>query len=86
MKQYTVYVCETCGCESKSFDDMEAHEAGHLGLTVKELHEYNALKSFAKYMGGIVSNASNDETREKFDKAIDDLIAFEEKHNIKQRC
>ena len=83
MKRYTMYVCETCGYESRSFDDMEEHEASHLGLTVEELHNYNALKSFARYMGGVISHTSNDETRAKFDKAIEDLVAFEEAHKIK---
>ena len=83
MKRYTMYVCETCGYESRSFDDMEEHEASHLGLTVSELHNYNALKSFARYMGGVISHTSNDETRAKFDKAIEDLVAFEEAHKIK---
>lgn len=83
MKQYTMYVCETCGYESRSFNDMEEHEANHLGLTVEELHNYNALKSFARYMGGVISHTSNDETRAKFDKAIEDLVAFEEAHKIK---
>lgn len=83
MKQYTMYICETCGYESRSFDDMEEHEANHLGLTVEELHNYNSLKSFARYMGGVISHTSNDETRAKFDKAIEDLVAFEEAHKIK---
>lgn len=83
MKKYTVYACETCGYESKSYDEMEAHEAAHLGLTVKELHDYNALKSFAKYMGTVVSSTNNEETRSKFDKAIEDLIMFEKEHDLK---
>lgn len=83
MKQYTMYICETCGYETRSFDDMEAHEASHLGLTVEELHTYNALKSFARYMGGVISHTSNNDTRAKFDKAVEDLVAFEEKHKIK---
>lgn len=83
MKQYTMYVCETCGYESRSFEEMEKHEASHLGLTVNELHSYNALKSFAKYMGGVISHTSNEETRAKYDKAIEDLWAFEKEHNIK---
>ena len=45
MNHFTVYVCETCGYKSISFDYMEEHEANHLGLSVKELHDYNALKS-----------------------------------------
>lgn len=62
---------------------MEEHEANHLGLTVEELHNYSALKSFARYMGGVIYHTSNDETRAKFDKAIEDLVAFEEAHKIK---
>ncbi len=84
MRQYVMYVCETCGYESRSFDDIEQHEASHLGLTVKELHDYNALKSFARYTGGIVANANNEETRKKFDKAIEDLVNFEIEHHIKE--
>lgn len=83
MRQYTMYVCETCGYESKSFANMEEHEASHLGLTVNELHEYNALKSFASYMGSVIFSRNNEETRLKFDKAIEDLVAFETKHNLK---
>lgn len=83
MKQYTMYVCETCGYESRSFEDMEAHEASHLGLTVSELHEYNALRSFASYMGAVISSANNEKTRLKFDKAIEDLVEFELRHSLK---
>lgn len=83
MKQYMVYVCETCGYESRSFDDMEKHEASHLGLTVQELHEYHALKSFARYMGSVVYSINNEETRAKYDEAIEKLVTFEQNHNIK---
>ena len=84
MKHYTMYVCETCGYESRSVDDMEAHEAGHLGLTVSELHEYRALKSFAEYTGRVLCSTNNEKTRAAFDKAIKDLVTFEEAHNIKE--
>ena len=84
MKHYTMYVCETCGYESRNVDDMEAHEAGHLGLTVSELHEYRALKSFAEYTSSVLCYTNNEKTRAAFDKAIKDLVAFEEVHNIKE--
>ena len=83
MKQYTIYVCETCGCESKNCDEMREHEASHLGLTVKEMEAYNALKSFARYMGSVVSNTNNETTRKRFDESIEDLIAFEKEYGIK---
>lgn len=83
MKQYATYVCETCGYESTSFDDMEEHEASHLGLTVKEMHDYHALKSFARYMGTVIYCVNNEETNAKFNKAVDDLITFEKEHGLK---
>lgn len=83
MKQYTVYVCETCGCESKNHNEMREHEASHLGLTVKEMEAYNALKSKVRHMSSVVLNTNNIITRKKFDKSIEDLIAFEKEHGIK---
>ena len=83
MKQYSIYVCETCGHESKSCDEMRKHEAAHLGLTVEEMEDYKALKSFVRYMGSVVSTTNNEMTRRRFDRAIDDLVVFERKHKIK---
>ena len=82
MKSYTMYVCETCGFECKDGKEMIKHEAEHLGLTVSEFEKYNAMKSYARYMGSVVSNTNNETTREKYDKAIEDLIAFEKEHGI----
>lgn len=83
MRAKTIYICETCGFQSFDANEMEQHEANHLGLTVEEFHSYNTLKSFAAYMGGVVCNRNNDETRGKFDEAIAKLVAFEEEHHIK---
>ena len=83
MKQYTVYVCETCGYESRDVEDMRNHEASHLGLTVEEMETYRALKSFAAYMGSVVANRNNEETRNKFDESIEKLVTFEKEHGIK---
>lgn len=47
MKNYTMYVCETCGYESLDAKEIMQHEADHLCLTVKEMEQYRALKSFA---------------------------------------
>ena len=82
MKQYTVYVCETCGYESKSFDDMEKHEASHLGLTVEEFYEYTGLKYIASYKGSIMFFRNNEDTRRDFDSAVERLVAFEKAHGI----
>lgn len=40
MKQYTMYVCETCGYESRDAEDVRKHEAFHLGLTLEELKAF----------------------------------------------
>ena len=83
MKQYTMYICETCGYESRDFKEMREHEAAHLGLTVEEMETYRALKSQASYMGSVVANRKNEETERKFDEAIKELIDFEKAHRIK---
>lgn len=83
MKQYTVYVCETCGYESKNANEVMQHEADHLCLTVKEMEQYRDLKSFANYMGSIVSHTKNEETYEIFNDAIKNLLNFEKEHGIK---
>ena len=82
MKQYTVYICETCGFESKDFDEMRSHEASHLGLTVQEMESYRARKSFAAYMGSVISRTNNEKTRKKYDEAIENLISFEKEHGL----
>jgi len=82
VKNYTMYVCETCGYESKDANEVMQHEADHLGLTVKEMEQYRALKSFAAYMGSVVSHTKNGETDKAFDDAIRNLLDFEKKHGI----
>ena len=83
MKQVTVYICETCGYESRDYMEMRRHEASHLGLTLDEVETYRALKSFASYMGSVVAETNNEETRRKFDEAVEKLVAFERQHGIK---
>lgn len=83
MKQYTVYVCETCGYESKDVEDMRTHEASHLGLTVNEMETYRQMKSFAAYMGSVIANRKSEEIERKYDEAIQAVIDFEKEHGIK---
>lgn len=85
MKSYMVYICETCGYESKDAKEVMQHEAAHLGLTVEEMEQYRALKSFAFYMGSVVSHTKNDATDKAFDDAIHNLLDFEQEHGIKNR-
>ena len=83
MKKYTIYVYETCGYESRDVEDMRIHEASHLGLTLKEMETYKAMKSFATYMGSVIANRKNEETERKYDEAIQVVIDFEKEHGIK---
>ena len=82
MTHYTVYVCDTCGYETTNFNDMEVHEARHLGLNLQQMHEYRALKSFAQYMGSVILERNNDETNRKYDEAVKKLVAFEKEHGL----
>ena len=45
MKSYTMYVCETCGKESRNKKTIQSCEAGHLGLTWLEYLDYRNLKN-----------------------------------------
>ena len=83
MKQYMMYVCETCGFESKSREAMVQHEAAHLGLTGEELREYNSLKDHAEFMGMVVRDSRCSYTEKEFDKAVRALAAFEEAHGLR---
>lgn len=82
MKQYTMYVCDTCGYESKNAKEMKEHEAAHFKLTAEEAKQYEELKDSAAYMGYVVSRTKNEETEQKFDEAIQDLLNFEKEHGI----
>lgn len=82
MRMYHVYVCEHCGKESLSYDEIEECEAAHMGLTVAEKHTWYALKSAAKYFGSAVLRENNERTRAVYDEAIEKLVQFEQSHGI----
>lgn len=82
MRMYQVYVCEHCGKESLNHDEIEACEASHMGLTVKEKHTWDALKSAARYFGSVVSTTNNEQTRAAYDNAVEKLISFEQSHGM----
>lgn len=82
MRQYTVYICEHCGYESKDLREMQLHEARHFGLTVEEMEVYRALKSFVAYMSHIISNNNTKEAREQYNDAMRKLVSFEKEHRI----
>ena len=83
MLQYTTYVCETCGFESKDRDVVELCEARHLGLTtLEEKHTHDALKSAARYYASLLLENKNEKTEAAHDKAIKDLLEFETIHGL----
>lgn len=83
MKRYVIYECEKCGVKSEMYDEIYECEANHIGLTSIQMKEYESLKEKVVRKSGIVGSTSNDLTRRQLDKAIDELIEFEEKHNIR---
>ena len=83
MRMYQVYVCDCCGRESRSRDEIELCEAKHIGLqSIEEKHEYDALKAATAYFASVVYSRSNEETRAAYDVAIEKQLAFEAEHGI----
>lgn len=91
MKSYMMYVCETCGKESRNRKDIQTCEAGHLGLTWLEYLDYRNLKGnvtmFEKLLKESVDSHDcqlriDDRTKavENAKKAVAD---FETAHGIK---
>ena len=84
MKSYTMYVCETCGFECDDGEMMMEHEASHLGLSIEEFEQYNALKSRVRFAAGTLYHLKNHDSKKKYDKVLEQLVAFEKEHNIKE--
>ena len=82
MKQHIIYECKTCGKKSENKEDILECEAAHLGLTIAEKKTYDFLKERAEYAGSVVSRTKTEETDKTFDKAIEELLAFEKEFGI----
>lgn len=63
--------------------EIELCEAGHLGLTLQEKHEYDHLVEEARWRVYCESNTCNDHTRKASYEAINRILAFEKEHGIK---
>jgi len=84
MKNYPMYVCETCNKESPNKEEIELCEGRHLGLTtLEDKRTYDALLHNAKHASYVVSVSNNPENRKAEDIAIERLLEFEKEHNIK---
>lgn len=86
MRTRRIYVCDFCGYESDCAIDVETCEAGHIGngLSVEQYRDWLGLKEIVSALSARVHLTKNSETEEKLDKAIAELLAFEEEHNIKE--
>lgn len=82
MKQHIIYECETCGKKSENKEDILECETAHLGLTIAEKKTYDFLKDRVKNASSVVSRTKNEETDKAFDKAIEELLAFEKEFGI----
>jgi len=87
MKRKTVYYCEICEKNGKSFSDedaniVEQHEAKHYRLTIEEMHKWEELKRDAAYAGSVVSRTKNQLTDNVCDIACEKLTEFEIKHHL----
>ena len=82
MKQRIIYECKTCRKKSENKEDILECEAAHLGLTIAEKKTYDFLKERAEYAGSVVSRTKTEETDKAFDKAIEELLAFEKEFGI----
>jgi len=91
MKSYIILVCEICKSESKNPVETYACEAKCLGLSVDELKEYHRLRNVrSKKQTNLFDSWLYDYGKDKekefqknFDEATEALLAFEEKHGLK---
>lgn len=82
MKQHIIYECENCGKKSKDREEIMECEAAHYGLTIAEKQEWEQLKEKVRHKSAIVSSRKNEQTDKEFNDAIEELMDFENKHEI----
>lgn len=79
-----MFVCETCGYESKDHGIMKKHEAAHLGLSVEEMERYDELKSMVISMASLKYDKNNEQTEKAYDAAVANLMKFKMDHGLVQ--
>lgn len=86
MKQKIVYLCEFCSPLNQEYfcteKECEAHEATHFGLTPTEYRNWHILSTSAAEAGRRLGCSCDDETRKKFDEAVEKLVYFETNHKL----
>ena len=92
MKSYTMYICETCGKESRNKKTIQECEAGHLGLTWLEYLDYCNLKGnvtmFEKLLKEAINHKDCQRMIDSYAKSVEDakktVSDFETAHGIKK--
>lgn len=82
MKKIITYQCSVCGKESNNYSEIYNCELKHLQLSAEELKEWKILKAECRRKGQLIYYCKNETTENDFDKAISDLVKFEEAHNL----
>lgn len=88
MTQYTVYVCDICGYESKEYEEILNHEASHFNLSASEFESYNTMKGFAKYYLDYIRNdqhitsTNRSKSRNMYIETVKKIKKFEEEHSL----
>lgn len=84
MKQYVVFVCDKCGRESRTQEEIELCQAKHLGLNnLDDYRQWKLMSDYAKHCTARFSTQNNQELRDLEEVAYKELLAFEKEHGMK---
>ena len=83
MHRRVMYGCEFCNKLYEDQDECLNHEiTAHLHTTRKIYEKWEKLQKEVYFCSSAVYQTNNTETRSKYDKAVEKIIAFEEKYNL----
>ena len=84
MKQYTMFICDVCGKESRDQDEVELCQAQHLGLSsLEDYKKWQLLSRAAKDCTARLSYTNNQKLRDLEDEAYKELLSFEKEHQMR---
>ena len=79
------YKCIYCEQRFPTYNTCLEHECKeHLHISIEIYHEWEELKNAVARASHLVSTTKNAMTDHQFDETINALMAFEEKHHIKE--
>lgn len=82
MKCKQIWCCEFCTFTAEDRMTVLRHEAEHFHLTQDQYNTWNQLTRQAAKASRETGIASTPETRQAFNKAVETLCIFEQKHNL----